>query len=276
MVRDGAGVERLRYVVRKGADATLASDSVAYFHPLKTPAGIIVTDVGPADHRHHRGAFLGWVEMHGNGVDADFWGWGEHAPTKGRRIENRGIQVTGSGAGRAAFTARNEWLADERVLIGEELRAEFHPRDKAHVLDLSYTLTPSVDLTLSRWAFSGFCLRAHKDGVTAYDPNGVVKLPSPQHTKPDSDWPDRSWYAYTLAAADGNKAGVALLGHPKNPPTLWHNVAGIGMLNPCIVAPGEVKLAAGKPLTLRYRLVTFDGEVPTDHLNELAREWAAR
>src|SRR5687768_15444169 len=90
VVRDGAGADRLRYVITKGADAALASESVAYFHPLKTPAGTILTDVGPADHRHHRGVFLGWVEMHGAGVDADFWGWGEHAPTKGRRIENRG------------------------------------------------------------------------------------------------------------------------------------------------------------------------------------------
>ena len=276
VVRDGAGVDRLRYVITKGADAALASESVAYFHPLKTPAGMILTDVGPADHRHHRGVFLGWVEMHGGGVDADFWGWGEHAPTKGRRIENRGITVAGGGAGRAGFTARNEWLADHQSIISEELRAEFQARDTIHVLDLRYTLTPVAELTLSRWAFSGFCVRTRKEGVAAFDPGGPVKLPSPQHTKPESNWPDRSWYAYTLTGSDAKKGGVALLGHPGNPPTLWHNVTGIGMLNPCVVAPGEMKLAAAKPLVLRYRVVTFDGEVPTAKLDELAREWSAR
>lgn len=276
VIRGGEGAELLRYVIKKAADSNLASESVAYFHPLKTPAGTILTDVGPADHRHHRGVFLGWVEMHGGSVNADFWGWGEHAPTKGRRIVNREIMESVSGAGKAAFTARNEWLADDQPVLGEELRAEFQTRNDLHLLDLTFTLKPSAELTLSRWAFSGFCVRTRKDGVTAWDANGAVKLPPPQHTKPESDWPDRPWYACTLPGDNGNKAGVAVFGHPANPPTLWHNVTGIGMLNPCIVAPGAVKLPAGKPLTLRYRLVTFDGEVPTARLDELAREWAAR
>ena len=33
------------------------------------------------------------------------------------------------------------------------------PDAKANVLDLTYTLTPTADLTLTRWAFSGFCVR---------------------------------------------------------------------------------------------------------------------
>jgi len=45
------------------------------------------------------------------------------------------------------------------------------------------------------------------------------------------------------------------------------------MLNPCIVAPGEVKLQGGKPLVLRYRVVAHDGATPTELLNRLAKEW---
>jgi hypothetical protein len=45
------------------------------------------------------------------------------------------------------------------------------------------------------------------------------------------------------------------------------------MLNPCIVAPAEVKLKANQPLVLRYRVVAHDGAVPTEALKKLATEW---
>ncbi len=46
------------------------------------------------------------------------------------------------------------------------------------------------------------------------------------------------------------------------------------MINPCIVAPAELKLKGGKPFVLRYRLVTFDGKLPKAALDKLAVEWA--
>jgi hypothetical protein len=69
-------------------------------------------------------------------------------------------------------------------------------------------------------------------------------------------------------------AGVAVIDHPKNPPSLWHNHRGVRMLNPCIVAPGEVELKAGKPLVLRYRVVAHDGPTPRELMDRLAKEWA--
>ena len=45
------------------------------------------------------------------------------------------------------------------------------------------------------------------------------------------------------------------------------------MLNPCVVAPAEVKLKANEPLVLRYRVVAHDGETPSKELDRLAAEW---
>ena len=267
--------EVFRYQLQRAPDAALPVDSGAYFHPVMTPGGVVVTDVAPADHKHHRGIFLAWVEMHGK-KDADFWGWGEHAPIKGRRIVNRGVfDGPPNQEMVASFTVQNAWMADDQRLLGEttDLVAFALPRAKAHVIDLMYQIQPDADLTLSRWAFSGFCVRTRGDGkVTAYSPAGEVKLPNPSHVKPESDWPAAPWYAYTLRLDDGKVAGVAVINHPDNPPTLWHNHRDIRMLNPCIVAPAEVKLKAGNSLRLRYRVVAFDGETPTEELNRLA-EW---
>ena len=211
--------------------------------------------------------------MHGR-KDADFWGWGEHAPVKDRHIVNTGITELPAAEGTAGFKALNEWRAEGDVILREELKAVSRIQPPAHIVDLDYTLTADVDLTLSQWAFSGFCVRLRKDGSAAmHDPDGPVKRPAPIHTKPESDWPAAAWYACALTLAGGTKAGVAVLNHPENPPSLWHNHPDIRMLNPCIVAPAALTLKAAQPLRLRYRVVAFDGEVPSVHLNDLASVW---
>ncbi len=273
-VKTAAG-EILRYQVVRPADSKLAVESGCYFHPLATPKGVPVTDVAPDDHPHHRGVFLAWVEMRG-AKDADFWGWGQHAPVKGRKIVNRtihhGIQNTPDKT--PILIAQNEWVAEETVLIREHLQALVRKHPSATVVDLHYALTAEGELTLSRWAFSGFCLRTRKDGkIEAHGPEGAVHLPAPKHTDPKTDWPAADWYGYTLRLNDGTVAGAAVLDHPSNPPALWYNAPGAGMLNPCIVAPGKVVLKAGERLELRYRVVAHDGPTPRELLNELAREW---
>ena len=259
----------VRYHIQRPEDSKLSVESACYFHPLTTPSGIAMTDVAPSDHLHHRGIFLAWVEMHGE-KDADFWGWGEHAPKKDRVIVNRLLDLSTPGATPAGFRARNEWVAESAVVMKETLETKFSRQSNAHILDLSYTLTPVADTTLTRWAFSGFCVRTRKDGkLQAYGPDGVATFKNPNHTVPESDWPDAAWYDYTLTFDDGKVAGIAVINHPKNPPTLWHNHRDTRMLNPCIVAPAGVQLKAGQPLLLRYRVVAHDGPVPRDLLNTL-------
>lgn len=263
--------EVLRYQLDRPADRKLPSG--CYFHPLRTPAGTVVTDVAPADHPHHRGVFLAWFDVKGK-KDADFWGWGAHAPVKDREIVNREVRETEGG-----FHARNEWLAEGEVLLVEELEAEVADAEvgaerRANVVDLTYTLTPDADLTLPRRAFSGFCVRVPLGAkIEAFGPDGAVELPNPHHEQPDTDWPAAKWYAYGLTFDDGKAAVVAVIDHPKNPPSLWHNQRDARMLNPCVVAPGPVTIKANEPLVLRYRVVAADGAVEAKLLHQLAADY---
>ena len=268
------GQELMRYWVKKPEGSNLPVESAGFFHPLKTPAGVVVTDLAPGDHPHHRGVFLAWVEMHG-AADADFWGWGEHAPIEGRRIMNRKGSGFRTSDDKASFTVENAWMAEDEMMLVERLQVAVQAGQKANLLDLNYRLTPSADTTLSQWAFSGFCARTVKTGtIEAFGPKGKIDLPNPVHTKPETDWPDAPWYAYALKFPDGKRVGLAVLNHPENPPTLWHNHRDTRMLNPCIVAPAEVQLQKHKPLNLRYRVVAFDGDPPVDLLNQLAADWS--
>ena len=265
-----------RYMTRKPADTKLSANSVCCLYPVKTPAGEEVVDFAPSDHPHHRGVFLAWHAIDGK-TAADFWGWGEWAPTKDRLITNRSIKLVKADAQHAELAVRNDWIAEGEVLVEEALAIIARQVKGAYVIDLSFELTPKADLTLRQTAFGGLCAKCRKDGKAVYtSPRGQVEMPNPHHLKPETDWPAAAWYDYTTELAGGKKVGIAVLDHPGNPPTLWHNLAPISMLNPCIVAKGPVRLQAGKPLHLRYRLVVHDGPPPAEVLGRLSTEFRSR
>ena len=265
-VRDGKPV--FTYNLRPPPNSGLPVEAGSYFHPLRTPSGVVVTDFVPSDHRHHRGLFLAWVETHG-AKDADFWGWGALAPIKDRRIVNRSLESRRDG-----FRARNDWVADDQVILQETLTTATRLVHGVTVLDLDYRFVPKADTTLSRVAFSGFCLRVRKDGDLRFlDASGPVTRPNPVYNKPETDWPDARWYAAEQTLPDGKQIGAAVFSHRSNPATLWHNHREVRMINPCIVAPGPVPLQKGHELRLRYRVATFDGPAPVAVLNQLAGDW---
>ncbi|NIP98338.1 MAG: hypothetical protein GWO24_34980, partial [Akkermansiaceae bacterium] len=51
----------------------------------------------------------------------DFWGWGEFAPTKGRVIRNKKVELKRATPKQAVIEVRNEWMAGERLMMGEVL-----------------------------------------------------------------------------------------------------------------------------------------------------------
>ena len=104
-------------------------------------------------------------------------------------------------------------------------------------------------------------------------PKGPIDLPDPSHLKPESDWPAAAWYDFTMKLTEGKEAGVTVIDHPKNPPSLWHNNRGLRMLNPCVTAPDEVTLKANERLVLRYRVVVHDGAVASKQVDVLSQEW---
>ena len=264
------------YMTKKPAATKLTANSVCCLYPVKTPGGEDAVDFAPSDHPHHRGVFLAWHAMAGKKA-ADFWGWGQFAPTKDRVIQNGSVRLARADAEHAVVEVRNDWMAEKEVLIEESATFTARTAQDAYVIDCDYRLTPTADVTLQQTAFSGFCAKARKDGKAVYSsPQGPVKLPDPHYLKPETDWPAADWYDYTIQLTSGKTIGLAVLDHPGNPKTTWHNLGPIAMLNPCIVAPGPVTIKAGQPLRLRYRLVVHDGPVPVALLKELTQEWRSR
>jgi hypothetical protein len=284
------------YLTKKPENIGLTSTSAACFHPVNTPSGEPITALAPDDHPHHRGIFLGWqasefrspanLDNYGphrphravNISRADFWGWGEFAPREGRVIQNRDVKLTRADSDHAEIEIRNEWLIRNRKQLDEINIASVAEREGVYVLDLEYRLTPVVDYVLDRASFGGFTVQARKDGESYFaNAAGKVDLPDPHYSMPDLNWPEAPWYDYSIRLkGNGKPLGVAVLDHPRNPTTTWHNSTRLWMLHPVITAGGPFTIPHGETLVLRYRMVVHDGETPTALLEKLAAEWRGK
>ncbi len=289
-VRTPDGREVFDYVTRKPSNIGLTAPSASYFHPVETPSGETVTNVAPDDHPHHRGIFLGFLnsEFH-TPVDpsdapglpsgtfdihrADFWAWGFFAPRENRVIQNRDVSLLHADSKHAELEIHNDWLVEGKKMLEETDRVNVSERDGVYVIDLAYRLAPIYNYVIWQTAFGGFAVQGMKYGDSYYSaPWGKVAFPAPYYSNPESDWPSEPWYDYTVRLkSDGKTVGVAVLDHPLNPPTRWHNT--VWLLNPCISSYRPVTIHPGAPLILRYRVVVHDGPPPTKLLQELSEEW---
>ena len=129
---------------------------------------------------------------------------------------------------------------------------------------------------LNQTPFGGFCVRARNDGQSWYaDARGRVTLPDPHYSASDLNWPAADWYTYLITLANGRTIGCAVIDHPSNPRSTWHNPRYVWMINPCIVANGPFEVPQGQSLTLRYRVVTFDGALPDRAIADLSTQFRA-
>jgi Family of unknown function (DUF6807) len=276
ILKDPAGHVVLAYLTSKPEG--LAGNSACCIHPLNTLAGERVTDLAPPDHKDHRGLFFAWhnVEFR-KGPDVlkgDFWGWGRYAPVEDRTIVNKEVRLVRAEARGAELAVANDWTIGQQAVMHETATIGVSEERGARVLDLSYRFASDYDVTVNQMAFTGVCFRCRKDGAyTFFDPKGEVTIPDSTATNPASDWPSQPWYSHQVTLPEGKILSSALIDHPANPASLWHGARGVSFLNPCITAAQPVQIPAGKPFTLRYRAIAFDGPFPAGLLDQMATAW---
>jgi len=295
MLKRPDGKPAFVYMTKKPNDPNFWAASTSCFHPLYTPGGERITDFAPGDHHHHRGVFLAWHAMtfhkkadfskmgplaptHGNDINrGDFWGWGQFAPIDKRVIVNKDVRLIGADAKSAQIEIVNDWTIEGQKVMGEKTAVGWRAETGANVLDLSYAFTPDWDLTLDHQAFGGFCVRARNDGDSFYtSPAGKVTLPDPHYSVSDLNWPAADWYAFSIKLKSGKEIGCAVINHASNPPSTWHNPRYVWMVNPTIVSAKAVEVPQGKTLTLKYRVVVFDGALPVPLVQRLNAEWRTK
>ena len=282
------------YLTRAPASSGLTSPSAACFHPVMTPNGERVTALAPNDHPHHRGMYVAWhdAEFHQpidvtkmgpnhplfgwNVTKVDFWGWGVYAPRDGRVIQNTSVKLASADLNQARIEIHNDWMVGQRKMADELTTTTVSERQGVYVMDVQFRVTPVVDYILNKSSFGGFNFQARKDGESYYTgASGVITYPDPHYSVPELNWPAAAWYGYVIKLTNGRTIGAAVIDHPLNPPSTWHNSRSLWMLNPNISALGPITIRPDAPLTLRYRVVVHDGPTPTEVVQTLATEFRA-
>jgi hypothetical protein len=122
-----------------------------YLHPLRSQAGVVVTDAEPGDHRHHLGLSIAFSDVNGT----NFWGGSTYSAASGAvLLPNHGTQVPhgwqpspqediGEEAGQVSWLSK-----DGRELAVEQRRIQYfrHIGPSSWALSLSSVMVPAADV----------------------------------------------------------------------------------------------------------------------------------
>lgn len=241
-----------------------------FVHPLRTPAGDLVTVEAPDDHPWHHG--LWFTVKYVN--DENFWE--EMAPYGVLRHQGRPTVSGTAAVGRAE--GRLDWVRPDRetVVLTEDRVWAWEDLDTgAYALDLHTTLRPEVDVVLDRTPFTtwggygGLTLRGAPDWV---DTRFLLGAPGEAGETAEHDrilgTPGR-WCDCSGRFPSGRTGGVLLLDHPRNPrhPVPWYgstrndlygDEGWSNFLCAAFLFHEPLALAAGEALELRHRVVCHD------------------
>lgn len=253
-----------------------------HIHPLRTPAGHVLTVDSPADHPWHHGLWFTIKYVNGE----NYW---EEIPPFGRLVTRAdpAVSADGTSDGGLTITSTIDWVpAPDGTPVITELRSFRHVPlgDDGYAIDLHAALTPAVDVLADRTPFTtwggygGLAFRGRgdwhdtrillADGST-HDrvlgtPAAWFDLTGPIPTDEDSD--DEAvvglsisgglagsdqpvpWYGSTRAATYGDDG--------------WSN-----FFNAAILWDGPLEVTAGTTLHVRHRVVVHDGHWSKDRLD---------
>lgn len=224
-----------------------------YVHPIASPAGVILTDDGPADHRHHRGLFWGWPVLDANGQRYDSW------LQKGIEHANERVSHRIGPTGIAELEAAQTWRAGGRILMRDRLVLRAHPAsDGARVIEAALTIEAvGAPVTLAgapeqNKGYGGFSVR--------FAPRTDTRLLSSEgKLAKDEDHGAHEWAALEGVFAQG-RAGLRITAGRGNPgfPNHWC-LRHYGFTGANFPGVTPVRLEPGRPVTLRYTVRVWDG-----------------
>lgn len=244
-----------------------------FFDPLGPAGGPDLAWDRPPDHAWHHGLWFCWLNIN----DVDYW---KHAKKTGRPV------------GTTQWKPPIVDLRDDHSAI-IEMDISYFPPDKKAAMTERRTMkisAPTNDGTITidwmmvftagkeevrleaKGGYGGLSIRMAKglQKRTACDEEAPIPLGTNIKTT------GRTAVDYS-GAVSGQKAGIAILGHPDNPrhPSPWYLIESTNnnfyWFNPAFLIPGNFAIPGGKTLTLRYRIIAHpDRWEPEDVKN--ARE----
>ena len=235
---------RVPYLAHVRAPHEAGTIAVSRTHPP-------IPGVDSNDHATmHPGIWLGFGDISKN----DFW------RNRGPRVEHVTFTVPPTSAfGRAGFTVRNRYLAEEKVLCEQTCAYQFVAREEGVLILVDTSFSSGVEIDFGTQEEMGLGIRAAtpitvKAGGRMLDSEGRENERGVWGKQ--ADWCDYS------AVADGVRRGMTIFTHPENPHRCWFHARDYGALvanpfGPRAGAPQRLALPAGAVHRLRFGILVY-------------------
>jgi hypothetical protein len=248
-----------------------------YIHPVSTPSGRVVTGDYAKGHRHHHGLWFSWTKTEYEGRAPDFWNM---ADLKGT-VEFEVLEATWSGPVHGGLRARHRYVdltsgAPKTALVETWVTRAYGVGGGAApytVFDVEVTqVAGALPLVLPQYHYGGAGLRGPDSWLGA---ENAYFLTSEGKTRQDGNETRGRW-AHMSGDVDGQRAGLAVLGHPQNlrapEPLRLHPTEPFICVAPSQL--GRWEIAPGTPHVARYRYVASDGPPDPKELDRLWYDYA--
>ncbi len=248
-----------------------------YIHPVWTPAGRIVTDDFPSDHRHHHGVWFAWTKTVFEGRHPDFWNLGGLTGT----VRFAAVIDTFAGPVFGGFRVRHEHLDlsapdAPRKALDEVWTVRVWNVDPEHRAGFLWELESvqrcaEASIRFPRYRYGGIGFR----GAREWGGTNCRFLTSEGRTRKDGHGTRARWCDVSgpLGTATG---GVAVMSHPRNfrfpEPMRIH--PSIPFFNFAPSQAGDWSMAPGQDYVFRYRFLVHDGNAVVPVLEQAWTDFA--
>lgn len=229
-------------------------------HPLYTPAGYPVTEMGAHNFPHHKGVWIGHAQVNGVNFFHDLVDAGWIVPVQ---VSSDADTVS------ARIDLDLEWRDRRGTVIATEVRRhEVRRVGSAHLLDMVSTLHAShgaLELGVDNHAWTGCRLI---DALDQDDGGSMCDSEGRKGADGINGHPVR--WVDVRGAIGGHDCGAVLMAHPASAPVpTFSRFYGTSLLNPTMYEP--LAIGSGESWTFGARIVVYDGPVCA---TDLERWWS--
>ncbi|MGO4146115.1 PmoA family protein [Paenarthrobacter sp. YAF11_1] len=240
-----------------------------YLHPIRSGAGVILTEAAPEDHPHHLGLSLALSDVNGT----NFWGGSTYTgngpavlPNHGRQIPSGWQHLDGHSEGDIA------WINHSDQQVASERRSysyQEHPVRNAWSFAFASVIRPAgavEQLSVSSSAVKGRTGAGYGGIFWRFPPgDGPVQVLCSDGSGVEAAHGSLSPWLLVGLRQQGKDAGVILAQDPGQLRPWFVRTEGYVGAGPAVAWDKPVTADRDKPLTLNLHAVIHDGKVATSH-----------
>ena len=238
-------------------------------HPVKTPAGKLLTRIQAPDHYHHYGIWNPWTHVLYDGDTLDFWNlYSNDGTVRWTQFEDLSDKKN-----QVSYTATHDHVrlqGKEEVALREKQDIQIQPISNSEYIvsyDSRYECGTDKVFKILEYRYAGFGWRCTEE----WNKDNSMVLTSKNIERKSADGTRAKWILVQGQLGDGY-GGIIMMSDPKNynhapgegePIRIWpenSNGRGDMFANFSPTKNMDWELKPGNTYDLKYKLLVFDGK----------------